>query len=155
MPRSCAARWTLPDIEALLAAGRIEDAIAAATAMGEGIDDTAVALRRERLALALALGDRRSAGALPLARVVGELSTFADRALDAAIAAAIRRRAPDAEPRGFPRSRWASTARANSTIRPTSIPSCSTIRSPCPDAIATSRAKPRSAWRARSSNSPP
>jgi glutamate-ammonia-ligase adenylyltransferase len=34
-----------PDIEALLAAGRIEDAIAAATAMGEGIDDTAVALR--------------------------------------------------------------------------------------------------------------
>lgn len=100
-PFLCRALDRLPDIEALLAAGRIEDAIAAATAMGEGVDDTAVALRRERLALALALAIGDLAGALPLARVVGELSTFADRALDAAIAAAIRRRAPDAEPRGF------------------------------------------------------
>ena len=100
-PFLCRALDRLPDIEVLLAAGRIEDAIAAATAMGEGVDDTAVALRRERLALALALAIGDLAGALPLARVVGELSTFADRALDAAIAAAIRRRAPDAEPRGF------------------------------------------------------
>ena len=91
----------LPDIEALLAAGRIEDAIDAARAIGEGIDDTSVALRRERLALALALAIGDIAGALPLARVVSELSTFADRALDAAITAAIRRRAPDADPRGF------------------------------------------------------
>jgi glutamate-ammonia-ligase adenylyltransferase len=60
-----------------------------------------VALRRERLALALALAVGDLAGALPLMRVVEELSGFADRALDAAIAAAIARRAPDAEPVGF------------------------------------------------------
>jgi hypothetical protein len=154
MPRSCAARWTAGHRSP---ARRRPDRGCHRRRHGHGRRHRRYRGRapRERLALALALAIGDLAGALPLARVVGELSTFADRALDAAIAAAIRRRAPDAEPRGFPRSRWASTARANSTIRPTSIPSCSTIRSPCPDAIATSRAKPRSAWRARSSNSPP
>jgi glutamate-ammonia-ligase adenylyltransferase len=58
-----------------------------------------LAPRTLALALALAVGDL--AGALPLMRVVEELSGFADRALDAAIAAAIARRAPDAEPVGF------------------------------------------------------
>ncbi|MFN3990947.1 MAG: bifunctional [glutamate--ammonia ligase]-adenylyl-L-tyrosine phosphorylase/[glutamate--ammonia-ligase] adenylyltransferase [Erythrobacter sp.] len=55
-------------------------------------EDTGIALRRERLALAtlLAVGDL--AGAFPLARVVGELSAFADRALDRAIRAAIAER---------------------------------------------------------------
>lgn len=100
-PFLCRALDRLPTIEDLLAAGRVEDALAAAKGMGEGIDDVSVALRRERLALALALAIGDLAGALPLERVVGELSTFADRALDAAIAAAIRRRAPDAEPHGF------------------------------------------------------
>src|SRR5438128_2484372 len=50
-------------------------------------------------ATALAIGDL--AGAFPLARVMGELSDFADRALDAAIAEAIRRRVPEAQPAGF------------------------------------------------------
>lgn len=91
----------LPDLEALLAAGRIEDALAAAHKAGLGEPDTGIALRRRRLALAVALAIGDLAGALPLARVMGELSTFADHALDAAIIAAIQRRVPDAVPQGF------------------------------------------------------
>jgi glutamate-ammonia-ligase adenylyltransferase len=91
----------LPDLVALLAAGEGEAALAWATAQGEVAEDVGVALRRERLALALALAIGDLAGAFPVARVTGELSDFADRALDAAIADAIRRRAPQAEPAGF------------------------------------------------------
>jgi [glutamine synthetase] adenylyltransferase / [glutamine synthetase]-adenylyl-L-tyrosine phosphorylase len=91
----------LPDLVALLAAGDGEAALAWAKRQGEGIDDAGVALRRERLALALALAIGDLAGAFPLARVTGELSDFADRAMDAAIAHAIRRRVPQAEPAGF------------------------------------------------------
>lgn len=91
----------LPDLVALLAAGDGEGALNWARKAGEGIDDVGIALRRERLALALALAIGDLAGAFPLARVTGELSAFADRALDAAIADAIRRRAPEAEPAGF------------------------------------------------------
>jgi len=91
----------LPDLVALLAAGEGEAALVAARAAGEGTDDVGVALRRERLALSLALAIGDLAGAFPLDRVIGELSAFADRALDAAIADAIRRRAPDSEPAGF------------------------------------------------------
>ncbi|WP_225009747.1 bifunctional [glutamate--ammonia ligase]-adenylyl-L-tyrosine phosphorylase/[glutamate--ammonia-ligase] adenylyltransferase [Novosphingobium percolationis] len=91
-----------PDIEALLAGGQIDAALELARASGNGIEDVGVALRRERLALALALGVGDLAGALPLATVTGALSTFADRALDLAIPAAIRRRAPDAtDAQGF------------------------------------------------------
>ncbi len=91
----------LPDLEALLAAGNVEQALALARAAGEGIDDVAIALRRERLALALVIAIGDLAGAFPLARVITELSAFADRSLDAAIAAAIRRRTPDAPSVGF------------------------------------------------------
>ena len=91
----------LPELAALLAAGKGEEALARARAAGEGVDDVAVALRRERLALALALAIGDLAGAFPLARVTAELTAFADRAMDAAIVDAIRRRAPDAEPAGF------------------------------------------------------
>lgn len=91
----------LPDLVALLAAGDGEGALNWARKAGEGIDDVGIALRRERLALALALAIGDLAGAFPLVRVTGELSAFADRALDAAIADAIRRRAPEAEPAGF------------------------------------------------------
>lgn len=90
-----------PDIEALLAAGEIEQALLLARSAGDGIDDTAVALRRQRLALALVVAVGDLAGAFPLSRVVTELSDFADRSLDDAIAAAIRRRTPDAQPTGF------------------------------------------------------
>ncbi|MCY1670771.1 bifunctional [glutamine synthetase] adenylyltransferase/[glutamine synthetase]-adenylyl-L-tyrosine phosphorylase [Novosphingobium sp. SL115] len=91
----------LPEIEALLAAGDVEQALARAKSAGEGIEDTAVALRRERLALALVIAVADLAGTFPLTRVVTELSDFADRSLDAAIAAAIRRRTPDVQPAGF------------------------------------------------------
>lgn len=91
----------LPALEALLAAGDGEGALAAARAAGNGCDEVGVALRREKLALAVALGIGDLAGAFPLARVTAELSAFADRALDAAIGDAIRRRVPDAAPAGF------------------------------------------------------
>jgi glutamate-ammonia-ligase adenylyltransferase len=89
-----------PELEALLAEGRGEEALAHARSRGAGIE-VGVALRRERwgLAVALAVGDL--AGAFPLSRVMEELSAFADRALDAAIAGAIRTRVPEAEPAGF------------------------------------------------------
>ena len=91
----------LPDLTALLAAGEFEAALAWAKAAGGDCEDVAIALRRERLALALALGIGDLAGAFLLTRVTGELSAFADRAMDSAIADAIRSRTPDEEPAGF------------------------------------------------------
>ena len=91
----------LPDLVALLEAGQGEAALEGANAAGADCEDVGVALRRERLALALALGIGDLAGALPLLRVTAELSSFADRALDASIADAIHRRTPGAEPAGF------------------------------------------------------
>lgn len=91
----------LPAIEALLGNGQVEEALLTAKAAGEDIEDTGVALRRERLALALALAVGDLAGGLELDRVMRELSTFADRALHAAIAASIARRVPGAAPDGM------------------------------------------------------
>ena len=91
----------LPDLAETLAVGRLDEALAMAHAAGEDAPDLGAALRRERLALALALAIGDLAGALSLAQVVEALSAFADRALDAAITDGIRRRAPDAEPNGF------------------------------------------------------
>jgi glutamate-ammonia-ligase adenylyltransferase len=88
------------DLAELLAAGRLEQALAAC---GDGLDAGSVARRlrveRSRTALVLAIGDL--AGALSLQDVTARLSDLADRTLDRAIAAAIRERVPDAEPRGF------------------------------------------------------
>lgn len=91
----------LPELADILAAGQGEAALAWAKAAGAGIEDVGVALRREKQALALALAIGDLAGEFPLLQVTGELSAFADRALDAAIADAIRDRVPDAEPAGF------------------------------------------------------
>ena len=91
----------LPELGETLAAGRLAEALAMARVAGDDAPDLGAGLRRERQALALALAIGDLAGALPLARVVEALSAFADRALDAAIADGIRRRAPDAEPTGF------------------------------------------------------
>jgi [glutamine synthetase] adenylyltransferase / [glutamine synthetase]-adenylyl-L-tyrosine phosphorylase len=79
------------DLAEILGAGDAAAAFAWARAQGAH-EDTGTALRRERLALAavLAIGDL--AGAFPLARVVEELSAFADRALDRAIRTAITER---------------------------------------------------------------
>ena len=89
-----------PDLTDMLLAGDGEAALAAAKASGEGVQDIGVALRRQRLGVALVLAVGDLAGAFPLARVTGELSALADRALDAAIRDAIVRRT-DMEPRGF------------------------------------------------------
>lgn len=90
-----------PAIAELLASGAGQEALAAARAAGDGCEDVGSALRRERQALALVLGIGDLAGAFPLGVVMRELSALADRALDRAIAEAIRRRVPDAPPRGF------------------------------------------------------
>ncbi len=84
----------------LLAAGNADDALGWARQRGEH-EDVSVALRRERLALAttVAIGDL--AGAFTLDRVVGELTSFADRALDHAIRTAIAERTDDDSAAGF------------------------------------------------------
>jgi glutamate-ammonia-ligase adenylyltransferase len=89
-----------PELAALLAAGEGEAALTWAKAQGQH-PDTEVALRRERLALAAALAVGDLAGALPLARVVGELTGFADRALDRAIRTAIAERTGADSTTGF------------------------------------------------------
>jgi [glutamine synthetase] adenylyltransferase / [glutamine synthetase]-adenylyl-L-tyrosine phosphorylase len=86
-----------PALAAALQGGRLTldlDAVAPDLPVG-------TRLRRERrhLALGIAIGDL--AGALDLSAVTGALTDFADRALEAAIAAAIRERTPDAPSRGF------------------------------------------------------
>jgi glutamate-ammonia-ligase adenylyltransferase len=91
----------LPELAGLLTAGQGEEALQWARVAGAEAEDVGVALRRERLATAVALGIGDLAGAFPLARVTGELTALADRALHAAINDAILRRAPDAEPAGF------------------------------------------------------
>ncbi|WP_374407569.1 bifunctional [glutamate--ammonia ligase]-adenylyl-L-tyrosine phosphorylase/[glutamate--ammonia-ligase] adenylyltransferase [Pelagerythrobacter sp.] len=89
-----------PELEALLAEGDGEAALAWARQAGSGAG-AEVALRRERLALAAALAVGDLAGAFPVARVMAELSVFADRALDRAIGEAIARRVEGAEPAGM------------------------------------------------------
>ena len=90
-----------PVVAAALADEDIARALDIAANCGESAPDEGAALRRERTALALALGVGDLAGSLPLERVVGTLSDFADRALDRAIVAAIGERTPEAEPAGF------------------------------------------------------
>ena len=91
----------LPDVAALLALGDGEAALDLAKRAGAGLKDTGVALRREKRALALVLAISDLAGVFPLERVMTELSQFADRALDRAIAASIIERVPGSEPAGF------------------------------------------------------
>ena len=89
-----------PELAALLAAGEGEAALAWARAQGQH-PDAEVALRRERLALAAALAVGDLADAFPLSRVVGELTDFADRALDRAIRTAIAERTDNDAADGF------------------------------------------------------
>lgn len=90
-----------PELEALLAEGEGETALAWARRAGSAAPSCEVALRRERLALAAALAVGDLAGAFALDRVMAELSELADRALDRAIAEAIARRVDGAAPAGM------------------------------------------------------
>ena len=84
--------------QAFVAHGAAAAADIALASEGETIDSR---LRRQRhaLALAVALGDL--SGEVPLERVTGLLSDFADNALDEAVRTAIVERTPDAEAQGF------------------------------------------------------
>ncbi|MGB3737864.1 MAG: bifunctional [glutamate--ammonia ligase]-adenylyl-L-tyrosine phosphorylase/[glutamate--ammonia-ligase] adenylyltransferase, partial [Pontixanthobacter sp.] len=95
-----------PELDALLRAGDGPAAMEWAAQAGEGAGpvspgDTGTALRRERLALATTLGVADLAGAIDVDTVMRVLSQFADHALDRAIAAAIAKRVPDAQPMGL------------------------------------------------------
>jgi glutamate-ammonia-ligase adenylyltransferase len=89
-----------PELEAMLAQGSAGEALALARTSGDD-KDVAATLRRQRWALAVTLAIGDLAGAFSVERVMHELSDFADRTLDAAIAEAIRRRVPEAQPAGF------------------------------------------------------
>ena len=89
-----------PELAQLLLAGRGEDALAWAAVQGKS-PDAGAALRRERLAYAVALAIGDLAGAFPVDRVMRELSALADRSLDRAIATAIGRRVEGASTGGF------------------------------------------------------
>lgn len=91
---------SLPDPAVALARGDVKGAVDAARKAGEAAD-AMTAVRRERSALALALGIGDLGGALSLEEVVRPLSDLADRQLDRAIAAAMAERTPDAPARGF------------------------------------------------------
>ncbi|MGB3796638.1 MAG: glutamine-synthetase adenylyltransferase, partial [Alteraurantiacibacter sp.] len=86
---------------ALMAEGKGEEALTLAKSAGEGIEDTGIALRRERLSLALVLAVGDLAGAFDLEMVMAQLSGFADRALDAAMLAVVQRRVEGADTSGF------------------------------------------------------
>jgi glutamate-ammonia-ligase adenylyltransferase len=91
---------SLPGIADALGRRDLEAAFAGAREAGAAADAT-TALRRERSALALALGIGDLAGALSLEEVVRPLSDLADRQLDRALAAAMAERTPDEPARGF------------------------------------------------------
>jgi len=97
-PHLSSALARMPELADLLEAGDAEAALAYARTIAGGSHPPAIALRKEKAALSLALAIGDLAGAFTLRQVTGALSAFADRALDAAITAAIRRRAPDFEP---------------------------------------------------------
>ncbi|MBX7541664.1 bifunctional [glutamine synthetase] adenylyltransferase/[glutamine synthetase]-adenylyl-L-tyrosine phosphorylase [Qipengyuania sphaerica] len=91
----------LPALADLLAEGKGEAALDRAKAAGDGIEDTGLALRREKRALGLVLAIGDLAGVFDLDKVMRELSLFADRALHRAIEAAISRRVEGAAPDGL------------------------------------------------------
>ncbi len=89
-----------PDLAALLAQGDGDAALSWASEQRKH-DDVAIGLRRHRLALATALAVGDLAGAYGLAKVVEELTAFADHALDTAIRAAIEERTGESRADGM------------------------------------------------------
>jgi [glutamine synthetase] adenylyltransferase / [glutamine synthetase]-adenylyl-L-tyrosine phosphorylase len=89
-----------PQVAEALERGELDRALGLAADEG-GHGSVATALRRERSALALALGIGDLAGLLPLERVTRTLSDLADRSINDAIAAAMAERTPAEAPTGF------------------------------------------------------
>ena len=89
------------DLREALGRGSIEDALRAADDAGNNVPLVGTALRRQRNALALALGIGDLAGLLPFEAVTQRLSDFADVALQRALDCVMAERMPDAERRGF------------------------------------------------------
>ncbi|WP_427963949.1 bifunctional [glutamine synthetase] adenylyltransferase/[glutamine synthetase]-adenylyl-L-tyrosine phosphorylase [Altererythrobacter sp.] len=90
-----------PELADLLEHGEGEAALEWARSTGQVEGPLESVLRRERLAYATALAIGDLAGAFPVAQVMAELSSLADRALDRAIGEAITRRVDNAEPQGL------------------------------------------------------
>jgi glutamate-ammonia-ligase adenylyltransferase len=88
-----------PDISERFATSGARAAIESALGVQAESVDSELRLRRHRLALAVALGDL--AGELGLEDVTEVLSSFADEAIDRAVAAALAERNPGEEPRGI------------------------------------------------------
>lgn len=91
----------VPQVARALKSGSVASALAAAKACAADVPNVGTALRRERTALALALGVADLAELVSLEEVTRTLSDFADRALHRAIAAAVEERTPGEQPRGF------------------------------------------------------
>ncbi|WP_394730381.1 bifunctional [glutamine synthetase] adenylyltransferase/[glutamine synthetase]-adenylyl-L-tyrosine phosphorylase [Altererythrobacter sp. GH1-8] len=89
------------ELAGLLARGEGEAALDWARAQANETSALATGLRRERLGLATALAIGDLAGAFDLTRVMAELSSLADRALDRAITSVIQRRVEGAAPAGM------------------------------------------------------
>jgi [glutamine synthetase] adenylyltransferase / [glutamine synthetase]-adenylyl-L-tyrosine phosphorylase len=87
------------DLIALIEAGNFDAALASALARSS--DNTGMALRKQRQGVALVTAIADLAGVWDLTRVTCILSSFADHALDAAIAAAIEERVPGERNQGF------------------------------------------------------
>lgn len=90
------------ELAALLAQGHADEALdLAKNTAAQQSEETGLALRREKRAMALVLAIGDLAGGFDLEKVMRELSLLADRALHRAIEAAIARRVEGAEPQGL------------------------------------------------------
>ncbi|MEO9600022.1 bifunctional [glutamine synthetase] adenylyltransferase/[glutamine synthetase]-adenylyl-L-tyrosine phosphorylase [Parasphingorhabdus sp.] len=90
-----------PELTDLLAAENFEAAMEYSRRAGDGAESVRQKLRQEKRALALTLAIGDLAGRLPLTDVITQLSDFADRALDEALADIYAARYPDAALEGF------------------------------------------------------
>ena len=90
-----------PLVAEVLEEGDAEKAIAIARSAGADAPNLASSLRRGRNALSAALAVADLAGAIPLERLMEELSDLADTTLERALAEAIEERTPGERPRGF------------------------------------------------------
>ncbi|MEP2100896.1 MAG: bifunctional [glutamate--ammonia ligase]-adenylyl-L-tyrosine phosphorylase/[glutamate--ammonia-ligase] adenylyltransferase [Parasphingorhabdus sp.] len=100
-PYLCQAMEVQPELTALLANEDLDAAFEFVDQAGVDAENVRQKLRREKRALALALAIGDLAGQLSLTEVVTQLSDFADRSLNEALADIYATRYPEADPAGF------------------------------------------------------